>query len=145
MESARSIYEVNAKLKAEREARNVSLEHPLATVKRLIRKFRLSRYWQREESRARTSFLRVTRNHFNAVRTMPHRRETATGGPSSSPGPGDEADPDPDQPPRPSGATSPFKNSTFIKLKFSDSRGALRARRAFVVAELAALVVARWL
>ena len=141
MESARSIYEVNAKLKAEREARNVSLEHPLATVKRLIRKFRLSRYWQREEAKARASFLRVTRNHFNVVRTVPRERESSTGGPASSPGPGDDDEDGPDQPARSSGATSPFKNSTFIKLKFSDSRGATPARRAFAVAVLAA----RWL
>jgi len=137
-----NIYELNAKLKAEREAEGTRLERPVAVFKRVIRKFRLSRFWQREAAKVRASFLRVIRKLPRAVRFVARKREVSTSGPGSCPGPGDDDDPDPL--PRSSGAISPFENSPFIKLKFTISRGVLSARRAFAMAELLAVLVARW-
>lgn len=90
MEQAMNVYQINARLKAEREAKGISLEHPLATIKRLIRKMRLSRYWQLEDAKVRASFLRAIRNLANGGRPVIREREAATGGPASSAGPGDD-------------------------------------------------------
>lgn len=90
MEQAMNVYQINARLKFEREAKGISLEHPLATIKRLIRKMRLSRYWQLEDAKMRASFLRVIKNLVNGGRPVIREREAATGGPASCPGPGDD-------------------------------------------------------
>lgn len=90
MEQAMNVYQINARLKFEREAKGISLEHPLATIKRLIRKMRLSRYWQLEDAKMRASFLRVIKNLVNGGRPVTREREAATGGPASSAGPGDD-------------------------------------------------------
>lgn len=70
----------------------------------------------------------------SAAAASRHRESDDAGG-------DDDPDPDPDQPPRSAGAPLRFTKSPFIKLKFTDSRGATPARRAFAVAVLAA----RWL
>lgn len=125
-------------------ARSLGLGDVLAAVARIEKKLQRTKVGQKEVAKNRRILLRVIRPCACAVRTVPHKREATTGGPSSSAGPGDNEADDPDQPPQPSGAVSPFENSPFTKLKFTDSRGALSARRAFAVVEILALLVAGW-